>query len=132
MHSPSCGFENPDGLKFCNECGTTLRVPCAQCGFANQPLAKFCGECEAVLASRARASTVPSLVPRLYAPVCPEYLNWKSVDGIRTMNGKQPNDSNANLPGCGCDGFLGPTGFTPTAEVSQEYSETLNSAASDV
>ena len=45
MRCPSCGFENPDGLKFCNECGAPLRMPCAQCGFANQPQAKFCGEC---------------------------------------------------------------------------------------
>ena len=49
MYCPSCGFENPEGLKFCNECGAPLRMPCAQCGFANQPQAKFCGECGASL-----------------------------------------------------------------------------------
>jgi class 3 adenylate cyclase/tetratricopeptide (TPR) repeat protein len=49
MRCPSCGFENPEGLKFCNECGAPLRMPCAQCGFANQPQAKFCGECGASL-----------------------------------------------------------------------------------
>jgi ribosomal protein L40E len=45
MHCPNCGFENPEGLKFCHECGTPLRMPCTQCGFMNQPQAKFCGEC---------------------------------------------------------------------------------------
>jgi class 3 adenylate cyclase len=45
MQCPSCGFENPEGLKFCNECGTALQRRCAQCGFANAPQAKFCGEC---------------------------------------------------------------------------------------
>jgi hypothetical protein len=49
MRCPSCGFENPDGLKFCNECGAPLRMACAQCGFANQPQAKFCGGCGASL-----------------------------------------------------------------------------------
>src|SRR5438045_3533556 len=45
MRCASCGFENPDGLKFCNECGTAFQQRCAQCGFENAPQAKFCGEC---------------------------------------------------------------------------------------
>jgi hypothetical protein len=32
MRCPSCGFENPEGMKFCNECGTPLQMPCAQRG----------------------------------------------------------------------------------------------------
>ncbi|HSF32485.1 MAG TPA: adenylate/guanylate cyclase domain-containing protein [Candidatus Tectomicrobia bacterium] len=65
MHCPSCGFENPVGLKFCNECGTPLQVRCAQCWFANQPQAKFCGGCGAALSSPVRASTAP---PLTYTP----------------------------------------------------------------
>jgi len=49
MCCPSCGFENPEGLKFCNECGTVLKRRCTQCGFANAPQAKFCGECGTAL-----------------------------------------------------------------------------------
>jgi len=45
MRCASCGFENPERLKFCNECGTALKRRCAQCGFENAPQAKFCGEC---------------------------------------------------------------------------------------
>src|SRR5262249_10756516 len=45
MRCASCGFENPEGLKFCNECGTALKRRCAQCRFENAPQAKFCGEC---------------------------------------------------------------------------------------
>src|SRR4029453_2242505 len=45
MRCGSCGFENPEGLKFCNECGTSLKRRCAQCGFENASQAKFCGEC---------------------------------------------------------------------------------------
>jgi predicted amidophosphoribosyltransferase len=44
MYYLSCGFGNPEGLKFCNECGAPLRRLCAKCGFTNQPQAMFCGE----------------------------------------------------------------------------------------
>ena len=50
MRCASCGFENPEGAKFCNQCGTSLKRPCAQCSFENAPQAKFCGECGTPLA----------------------------------------------------------------------------------
>jgi class 3 adenylate cyclase len=50
MRCPSCRFDNPEGLKFCNECGTSLKWRCPQCGFENAPQAKFCGECATPLA----------------------------------------------------------------------------------
>jgi class 3 adenylate cyclase/tetratricopeptide (TPR) repeat protein len=49
MRCPSCGFENPDGVKFCNECATPFPRRCTSCGFGNPPTAKFCGECAAPL-----------------------------------------------------------------------------------
>src|SRR5262245_6463093 len=45
MHCPSCGFENPEGLKFCHECGVPLQNRCLRCGSENPLPAKFCGEC---------------------------------------------------------------------------------------
>ena len=45
MQCPSCGFENPEGMKFCGECGNALKNVCQQCGFENPPGFKFCGEC---------------------------------------------------------------------------------------
>src|SRR5262245_15446032 len=45
MHCPSCGFDNPEGMKFCGECATPLQTPCPQCGFENPPGFKFCGAC---------------------------------------------------------------------------------------
>jgi len=45
MHCSSCGFENPEGGKFCSQCGTVLNRGCAQCGADSAPTAKFCGEC---------------------------------------------------------------------------------------
>jgi len=45
MHCPKCQFENPEGIKFCVECGKKLEAICPKCGFCNLPRFKFCGEC---------------------------------------------------------------------------------------
>ena len=48
---PSCGTVNPEGINFCQECGTKLGAPtkafCGQCGAENAPGTKFCGSCGA-------------------------------------------------------------------------------------
>lgn len=48
---PSCGYENPDGVKFCQECGAKLggaiMVHCTSCGAELAPGTHFCGECGA-------------------------------------------------------------------------------------
>jgi len=51
MRFSNCGAENPDGLKFCNECGAPLKRRSGKCGFENAPTAKFCGECAASLSA---------------------------------------------------------------------------------
>ncbi|MDO4543116.1 MAG: zinc ribbon domain-containing protein [Clostridia bacterium] len=46
---PNCGTRNPDGLKFCQECGSRLgvvtKVTCPRCGNVNEAGTRFCGEC---------------------------------------------------------------------------------------
>lgn len=46
---PSCEFINPEGTKFCQECGTKLggaqKKHCTGCGAAITPGTRFCGEC---------------------------------------------------------------------------------------
>ena len=59
MHCSSCGFENPEGLRFCNECGTSLKARCARCGFENLPRAKFCGECGMLLTRQSEVEDSP-------------------------------------------------------------------------
>ncbi|WP_438445112.1 SPFH domain-containing protein [Gorillibacterium sp. sgz5001074] len=45
---PSCGVQNVQGAKFCNECGTKLlkeKKYCGNCGAEMPETAKFCNEC---------------------------------------------------------------------------------------
>jgi class 3 adenylate cyclase/predicted ATPase len=45
MKCPKCQFENPEGIKFCGECGAKLDKICPECNFPNPLQFKFCGEC---------------------------------------------------------------------------------------
>jgi hypothetical protein len=48
---PQCGHKNPEGVKFCQECGSPLSVGgtkhCTSCGAELSPGTRFCGECGA-------------------------------------------------------------------------------------
>ena len=47
MKCPKCQTENPEGVKFCGECGQSLHLEltCPQCGHTNLPDSDFCVEC---------------------------------------------------------------------------------------
>jgi len=45
MKCKKCDFENPDGAKFCNECGSKLELTCPKCSKVNPAGSKFCNEC---------------------------------------------------------------------------------------
>ena len=63
MLCPSCGTENPQGKKFCIECGTPLALACATCGAALEGTEKFCGECGAPFAAQAPAGAATPPAP---------------------------------------------------------------------
>ena len=43
---PSCGHRNPEGINFCQECGTKLGAStCIKCGATLEPGIRFCGQC---------------------------------------------------------------------------------------
>lgn len=48
---PQCGTVNPEGTKFCLECGAKVGAPeqtfCVSCGVELKPGARFCGSCGA-------------------------------------------------------------------------------------
>src|SRR5919108_6058939 len=66
MRCPSCGFENPEGMKFCGQCASPLGRRCPQCGFDNPPGFAFCGQCAAPLTEQPPASRPQA--PRSYTP----------------------------------------------------------------
>src|SRR5262249_10262342 len=45
MRCLKCGGENPEGAKFCIECGGPLHSRGPGCGEENPPQAKFCAAC---------------------------------------------------------------------------------------
>jgi class 3 adenylate cyclase/tetratricopeptide (TPR) repeat protein len=66
MRCPSCGFENPTGMKFCGQCASPLGRRCPECGFDNPPGFAFCGQCATSLAEPPAAS--PPQAPLSYTP----------------------------------------------------------------
>ena len=45
---PNCSTKNPEGVKFCQECGTALGAQaCTACGVELDPGTRFCGSCGA-------------------------------------------------------------------------------------
>jgi class 3 adenylate cyclase len=65
MYCPLCGFENPEGMKFCGQCASPLGRRCPQCGFDNPQGFAFCGQCATPL------TAVPSIAapsPQTYTP----------------------------------------------------------------
>ncbi|RCJ04754.1 adenylate/guanylate cyclase domain-containing protein, partial [Cupriavidus necator] len=73
MRCASCGFENPAGAKFCEECGAKLVRVCPACGQEASASAKFCSECGAPLTP---LSATPPITTAPGAPVdyTPSYL----------------------------------------------------------
>jgi membrane protease subunit (stomatin/prohibitin family) len=51
---PHCGAKNPDGQKFCGECGQSIVVGviCPNCGKVNATGQKFCGDCGTKLSKK--------------------------------------------------------------------------------
>jgi len=45
MECPKCQSKNPQGIKFCGECGAKLERICPACRHSNLPQFKFCGQC---------------------------------------------------------------------------------------
>ena len=61
MICAQCGFDNPEGMKFCGGCGAALPRVCPDCSFANPPGFNFCGQCGRKLGEVEKV--VPSAAP---------------------------------------------------------------------
>jgi class 3 adenylate cyclase/tetratricopeptide (TPR) repeat protein len=86
MRCSNCRLENPDGLKFCNECGAPFKRRCAKCGFENVPTAKFCGECAATLTTlTAHSASFETSAPIVRVGANPESLAESFLEGERKI-----------------------------------------------
>jgi hypothetical protein len=66
MKCPNCGVENPEGQKFCGDCGGSLDGPsqtrlglvkCPNCGFDNPEGRRFCADCGSMIPRTPRTVT---------------------------------------------------------------------------
>src|SRR5215510_6802097 len=60
MRCASCGIENPEGAKFCEECGTSFEPICPSCGQQVRPTAKFCPDCGTTLGAAGKLPAAKS------------------------------------------------------------------------
>ncbi|HEX3208733.1 MAG TPA: adenylate/guanylate cyclase domain-containing protein, partial [Geminicoccaceae bacterium] len=60
MRCPSCGFDGPEGARFCARCGVRLAFACPSCGAAAPPAHKFCAACGTALQSASTAPAAPA------------------------------------------------------------------------
>jgi class 3 adenylate cyclase len=90
MRCPYCGFENPEGLKFCGGCAVSLGSRCPTCGFENPPRFKFCGECATPLQSPSPTTISPTISPpRVPMSYTPQYLAEKILTSKSAMEGER-------------------------------------------
>ena len=60
MICPSCGHENVEDARFCEQCSSDLGPVCASCGEQNNPGARFCRHCRTPLGEYSSAPTPTS------------------------------------------------------------------------
>jgi class 3 adenylate cyclase/pimeloyl-ACP methyl ester carboxylesterase len=85
VRCPSCSFENASGIKFCGNCGASLKLRCGGCGFENTPGVRFCGECGKALGSpvASTAAVEPSVAGQDAADLPQRLLSAARGDGER-------------------------------------------------
>ncbi len=68
MRCSSCQHDNPDGSKFCLQCGAGLGVRCGSCGVELPTGARFCNQCGAPVQAKVTAPVARERSPRDYTP----------------------------------------------------------------
>jgi class 3 adenylate cyclase/tetratricopeptide (TPR) repeat protein len=100
MICPGCGNSNPDGARFCGECGQrlTAAVVCSACGASNRGGQKFCNACGQHLRATGDGSWEsgglrPSPVARLPTPdprsYTPRHLAERILTGRSALEGER-------------------------------------------
>lgn len=87
MKCSHCQYDNPEGARFCVECGTKLEIKCQSCGTENPPTHKFCFECGHKLTESVRPAKAPKLEePESYIP---KHLAEKILGNKASLEGER-------------------------------------------
>ena len=84
MKCPSCGHENRENARFCDECGGSFGQSCPSCGTELRLKAKFCDECGKP--TRAAAEAVIERDPVSYTP---KHLAEKILTSRSALEGER-------------------------------------------
>ncbi|MBW1862867.1 MAG: zinc ribbon domain-containing protein, partial [Deltaproteobacteria bacterium] len=87
MKCPKCQADNPDGAKFCVECGNKLELICPDCGSGNSPNFKFCYNCGKQLAPASK-ETPKTLTPEEKIDKIQKFLPKGIADKILAQRDK--------------------------------------------
>ena len=68
LKCPQCSFDNRDGVRFCEECGSKLEIRCSSCGAGVSPGRRFCGQCGQPLADASASLSLDFSSPQSYTP----------------------------------------------------------------
>jgi hypothetical protein len=71
-------------MKFCGECGSSLKIRCLSCGFENTPAIKFCGKCGKPLPPASKPAPLPDA--RSYTP---KHLAEKILTSRSALEGER-------------------------------------------
>ena len=88
MKCQSCQFENPDGAKFCIQCGVPMEFRCPNCGAATPAQGKFCMACGHPLVDAEKSPLRDYSAPSSYTPkhLADQILTSRSaVEGERKI-----------------------------------------------
>jgi class 3 adenylate cyclase/tetratricopeptide (TPR) repeat protein len=88
MKCPKCQFDNPEGAKFCNECGNKLEITCSKCGKANPLGSNFCNSCGQDLKQLNEPLPIDYSKPKSYTPkfLADKILTTRSsIEGERKL-----------------------------------------------
>ena len=88
MKCPKCQFENREGVKFCEGCGTKLELVCPSCRARVPADRLFCGECGSSLRAPTITPPVDYSNPQSYTPkfLADKILTTRgSIEGERKL-----------------------------------------------
>jgi adenylate cyclase len=105
---PSCGQQNPAGMRFCGRCATALPLTCPACGQASPAGMQFCGYCAAPLAGAPPGS--PSAAPSTATPLPHPGSTLQAASATATA--APPAEERRLVTALFCD----LVGFTPASE----------------